>query len=187
MFLVSPDLSTFISGDVPVPHRAINLWSEQNNTPGKIQLKVHRLVLREQEDLNTFLEQMELLMKYSVRLQYLIYIFLIFVCSHSSYNEHSHLVLTPVVQGSKITGATSGATGFIHSTSSTKINLINVVGSFSTGEKIVSSSSQESDQILAQSGNATDITISSLVVHNFDAVKSLYMDGTGTGGDFTRI
>ena len=183
----SPDLSTFISGDVPVPHRAINLWSEQNNTPGSqnttqgSQIGVARARGFEHVS-GTDGTTDEVFSATSI---FNLYLFDIRMFTVLTMNAAPSGAGTPVAAGSKITGATSGATGFIHSTSSTKINLINVVGSFSTGEKIVSSSSQESDQILAQSAGGTDITISSLVAHNFDAVKSLYMDGTGTGGDFT--
>ena len=44
-----------------------------------------------------------------------------------------------------ITGATSGATGFVFGdgTSGTNVNLINVIGSFSVGEKITASDSAE--------------------------------------------
>ena len=56
--------------------------------------------------------------------------------------------------GAKITGVTSGATGFIHSTNTNTVNVINVVGSFNTGEKVTSSSSTETDEILENSSNA---------------------------------
>ena len=60
--------------------------------------------------------------------------------------------------GTKVTGSTSGATGFIHSANNI-LELINVVGSFNTGEKIISSSSTETDEILEDSSNA-DLTVS---------------------------
>ena len=50
--------------------------------------------------------------------------------------------------GSKVTGTTSGATGFIHAASGTGISLVTVSGSFNTGEKLISSSSTETDEIL---------------------------------------
>ena len=43
-----------------------------------------------------------------------------------------------VTVGAKITGSTSGATGFIHCNNTNTFNVINVVGSFNTGEKIIS-------------------------------------------------
>ena len=77
--------------------------------------------------------------------------------------------------GTKVTGSTSGATGFIHSANKTILELINVVGSFNTGEKIISSSSTETDEILEDSSNA-DLTVSVIVVNTFDKVKQVYMD-----------
>ena len=38
-----------------------------------------------------------------------------------------------LVAGAKVTGTSSGATGFVFSTSSTTVNLITVSGSFNTG------------------------------------------------------
>ena len=77
--------------------------------------------------------------------------------------------------GTKVTGSTSGATGFIHSANNTILELINVVGSFNTGEKIISSSSTETDEMLEDSSNA-DLTVSAVVVNTFDKVKQVYMD-----------
>ena len=86
--------------------------------------------------------------------------------------------------GAKITGVTSGATGFIHSTNTTTVNVINVVGSFNTGEKVTSSSSTETDEILENSSNA-DLTISAVVTNTFDKVKQVFMDDPDANQDFT--
>ena len=90
-------------------------------------------------------------------------------------------------QGAKITGAASGATGFIHSASGTTINLITVSGNFNTGEKLISTAqttSNNANQYLETSGN-TDITVSSITSKNFDDVKSMFMNSPNTGADFT--
>ena len=87
--------------------------------------------------------------------------------------------------GTKVTGSTSGATGFIHSANNTILELINVVGSFNTGEKIISSSSTETDEILEDSSNA-DLTVSAIVINTFDKVKQVYMDDANVAAeDFT--
>ena len=86
--------------------------------------------------------------------------------------------------GSKVTGQTSGATGFIHAASGTGISLITVSGSFNTGEKLISSSSTETDEILEDSGN-TDLTISAVVGNSFDKVKQVFMDDPQSGEAFT--
>ena len=86
--------------------------------------------------------------------------------------------------GAKFTGATSGATGFFHSSTGSTIRLINVVGSFNTGEKLISTSSTETDEIIENSSNA-DLTISSVVTNTFDKVKQVFMDDPDTNQDFT--
>ena len=86
--------------------------------------------------------------------------------------------------GSKVTGTTSGATGFIHAASGTGISLVTVSGSFNTGEKLISSSSTETDEILENSSN-TDLTISAVVGNSFDKVKQIFMDDPDSGQDFT--
>ena len=86
--------------------------------------------------------------------------------------------------GAKVTGSTSGATGFIKSANTNTVNLINVVGSFNTGEKLISTSSTETDEILESGANA-DLTISAVVTNTFDKVKQVFMDDPDSGQDFT--
>ena len=91
-----------------------------------------------------------------------------------------------VTQGAKVTGAISGATGFIHSASSTTINLISVSGNFNTGENLISSAqttSNNANQYLVNSG--TPITISAIETKNFDDVKSVFMNNSAAGAKFT--
>jgi hypothetical protein len=90
-----------------------------------------------------------------------------------------------ITAGAKVTGMESGAYGYVTSDSTgTSLVLITVTGSFSTGEKLKSTSSTETDEILETSGN-TDITISSLESFDFSSVKQVYMNDPDAGQDFT--
>ena len=88
--------------------------------------------------------------------------------------------------GVKITGLTSGATGFTHSVTAdteynTRITLTNVVGSFTAGEKL--SASDSADTEIENSAN-TDLTVAAstnptrdaIVTHEIREVRSLFMD-----------
>ena len=99
------------------------------------------------------------------------------------------------VSGVRITGNTSGATGFtfsINTSSSTndRIALTNVVGNFVVGEKLLVSNSTETDTILENVANA-DLTIASteeidaIIKHEIREVRSLFMDDNDSGEDFT--
>ena len=81
--------------------------------------------------------------------------------------------------GAKITGATSGATGFVHSTTGSTINLITTTGNFNTGENLISSAQATSNNAnqLLETGGST-LTLSSQSVKNFDDVKSVFMNQT---------
>ena len=69
--------------------------------------------------------------------------------------------------GVQIKGVTSGATGWVFAdgTGTAQVILTNVSGSFSAGEKITASDSEESDSIVETSGDV-DITISTIVSKN---------------------
>ena len=90
--------------------------------------------------------------------------------------------------GVQVKGVTSKATGwvFAEGTSSTNVNLTNVSGTFSAGEKITASDSAETDDIVENSSNA-DLTISSVATYTFSDVKQIYMQDAGadSGQDFT--
>ena len=89
------------------------------------------------------------------------------------------------VQGAKVTGSVSGATGFIHALQNTILQLTNVVGTFLTTDNLLSSSSDETDgQIKTSANNA--LTVSSVVQKQFDQVKQVFMDDpTNSDEDFT--
>ena len=92
-----------------------------------------------------------------------------------------------VVQGAKVTGTVSGATGFIHSRQNQILNLTNVVGTFQTNDSLLSSSSDEADGLVKTSGNATLTLAGGVNQRTFDEVKQVFMDdGSGASDeDFT--
>ena len=185
----SPDLSPLIAGDQPVPYRPINLWSNQNAVRGSQnsasginkQIGVARARAFEHVSGSDATSSTVVSSSSATTSIFNLYLFDIRMFTIVTLSGTPSGGLTA---GSKITGVTSGATAFIHSSASAVLNLINVVGEFNSGEKVTSSSSTETDQILENSSNA-DLTISSIDIRNFDEVKSTYMDGTGSGGDFS--
>ena len=78
--------------------------------------------------------------------------------------------------GAKITGANSGATGFVHSVSSDAVYLTNVNGIFSSGEKAKSSASTQSDEFVHQNGTTTDLTISAIESFDISQVRQVFMN-----------
>ena len=88
--------------------------------------------------------------------------------------------------GSQIKGVSSGATGFVfgEETTGTALVLTNVSGTFQVGEKITTSDSAETDQIVEDSGNA-DLTISLVQTKSFEQVRSVHGDDADAGQDFT--
>ena len=92
--------------------------------------------------------------------------------------------------GVKITGNTSGATGYvvnsIATTSGTQLVVIKTSGKFSNGEKFTASDSAETSQLVEDSSN-TDLTMISSGgtdadnTHTFEQVRSMVMvDDTAT-------
>ena len=88
--------------------------------------------------------------------------------------------------GVKVTGNTSGATGLVFGslTSGTQVVLTQVVGTFSSGEKIIASDSSETGGIVENSSNA-DLTISNIVTHTFADARQVFMNDDDGGQDFT--
>jgi len=91
--------------------------------------------------------------------------------------------------GAKVTGANSGAIGFVHNVGSQYIYLTNVSGIFTSGEKIKSTSCGATDELVddnASAGSGTDLTISAVKTFDVSSVKQMYMDDTaGSILDFT--
>ena len=96
------------------------------------------------------------------------------------------LIATHTNGGVQIKGATSGATGFVFGslTSGTTITLTNVVGSFSSGEKLIASDSAETGGLIENSDDA-DLTISSIITNRFSDARQVFMDDDDGGQDFT--
>ena len=96
------------------------------------------------------------------------------------------IVVNEATGGQKVTGVTSGATGYVYGslTTGTAIFLTNVTGVFSSGEKITVHDSGETDLIVEDSGN-TDLTISTINSYKFSEGKQLFMDDADSGQDFT--
>jgi len=98
----------------------------------------------------------------------------------------SPTLTTNHTDGVLVTGVTSGATGLVfgEGTSTTNVNLTNVIGTFSSGEKITASDSSETDSIVENSGN-TDLTISSITTYSFQDFKQIFMNDADANEDFT--
>ena len=88
--------------------------------------------------------------------------------------------------GVQVKGVTSGATGLVFGTltSGTQVVLTQVIGTFSSGEKIIASDSSETGGIVENSSNA-DLTISNIVTHTFADARQVFMDDLDGGQDFT--
>ena len=90
--------------------------------------------------------------------------------------------------GVRITGNTSGATGLVFDTTSDggshRVRLTNVVGTFSSGEKLIASDSAETSGLIENSSN-TDLTVTVVTTRTFSEARSMFMDDDDTGQDFT--
>ena len=88
--------------------------------------------------------------------------------------------------GVQLIDNSTDATGFVFAdgTSENKVNLINVAGNFTVGNKIKASDSAETGQLIEDSGN-TDLTITAIETFNFSNVRSVYMQDPDSGQDFT--
>ena len=82
-----------------------------------------------------------------------------------------------VTVGSKITGSTSGATGFVQSAVNNLIQLITVSGSFNVGENLISTSqtSGNNANLFLEDGSNNALTVSTVTTNTFDKVKQVLM------------
>ena len=104
------------------------------------------------------------------------------------------LIANYATGGVKITGVTSGATGYvvnnIATTSGTKITVIKTSGRFSNGEKITASDSAETSSIVEDSDD-TDLTLTSVGgsdtddTRTFEQVRSMVMVDDTAAQNFT--
>ena len=99
------------------------------------------------------------------------------------------LLATHTNGGVQLKGATSGATGFVFAsgTSNEFVNLTNVVGTFSAGEKLIASDSALTGGLIEVAGGdgSTDITVSEISIKTFADARSVFMEDADSGQDFT--
>ncbi len=180
----TPDLSPFVSGEITDPYKKISLRDTATATRGQAagsEIGVARA--RAFEHLSGSDGTGVPLISASgvTTSQFNLYLFDIRMITKLTLSGTPSAGATV---GAKITGQTSGATGFIHFANTNTIDVINVVGSFNTGEKVSTTSSAETDEILENSSNA-DLTISAIVNNTFDKVKQVFMDDPDSGQDFS--
>ena len=96
------------------------------------------------------------------------------------------LIANHTAGGVFITGASSGASGFVYASDTTgdSVNLTNVTGTFTVGEKLIASDSAESGGLIETVANA-DITVSVVTPYTFSDLRSVYMQDIDNGQDFT--
>ncbi len=178
----SPEISPFISGEIDQPYRDIALHDQQTSSGGtasgnKVGVARVRAFEHSANDTGSGVHVM------TAAAEFKLYLFDIRMFTKLTMSAAPS---GGVTTGAKVTGVTSGATGFIHSdTTSTTIVLTTVTGNFVTGESIKSTSSTEADEILENGSNA-NITISSIAQFDFSHVKQTFMNDPNVGDpDFT--
>ena len=180
----TPDLSPFVSGEITDPYKKISLRDTATATRGQAagtEIGVARARAFEHRSGTDGTSDPLLAASGATTSQFNLYLFDIRMITKLTLSG------TPsggATVGAKITGQTSGATGFIHFANTNTIDVINVVGSFNTGEKVFTTSSTETDEILENSSNA-DLTITAVVTNTFDKVKQVFMDDPDSGQDFS--
>ena len=186
----SPDISPFISGEIAEPYRTVELHSIKNAsrgaTPNQL-IGVARARGFEHASGNDAAGVNALASSSVTSSQFNLYLFDIRMFTTIQLSANFAGSPTGVAAGSQITGATSGATGFVHSAVNNLVDLITVSGTFIVGENLISSSqtvSNNASQFLENSSNAA-VTVAAITTRNFDDVKSVFMNSPNTGADFT--
>ena len=190
----SPDVSPFISGEVAEPYRTVELHSIKNASRGASPNQLIGLARArgfEHASGNDGAGVNALASSSVTSSQFNLYLFDIRMFTTITLTSGTGRPGTSaqITQGAKITGATSGATGFLHSgaTSSNVLQLITVSGNFNVGENLISTSqttAAQANQFLEDSSNVV-LTVGSIATTNFDDVKSVFMNSPNTGADFT--
>ena len=184
----TPDLSPFISGEVAEPYRAVELHSIKTSSRGSTPnspVGVARARAFEHASGNTTNDTLSNASDSDAIFN--AYLFDIRMFTQIEISANFAGSPSGVAQGSKITGASSGATGFVHSAVNNLIQLITVSGNFNVGENLISSSqtvSNNASQFIENSGGAA-VTVAAITTRNFDDVKSVFMNSPNTGADFT--
>ena len=182
----SPEISPFISGEIDEPYREIELHDTQTASRGTAsgdKIGFARARAFEHFENNTASGTDLLADSSTTDSKFKLYLFDIRMFTEITLSGTPSPAVT---QGAKVTGVNSGAYGFVSSASTgTKLVLTTVTGQFTTGEKLTSTSSTETDEILEDSGN-TDLTISAITPYDFSSVKQVYMNDPDVGDpDFT--
>ena len=181
-----PELTPFISGEIDQPYREIALHDTQTGTRGTAsgsKIGFARARAFEHFEGNTGTSTHILAGASTTDTKFKLYLFDIRMFTTLTM---SGTPAAGAVRGAKITGVNSGAHGYVSSASTgSALVLTTVVGTFTPGEKVKSTSSTEADEILQNSSN-TDLTINSIVVNDFSAVKQVHMNDPDTGdADFS--
>ena len=185
----TPDLAPFISGEVAEPHRTVELHGLKTSTRGATanqQVGVARARVFEHISGNTTNDTLS--NNADSDAVFNIGLFDIRMFTQIQLDGNFGGSPNGVATGSKITGATSGATGFVHSAVNNLIQLITVAGNFNVGEELISSSqtvSNNANQFLEAAGGSSTVKVSAITSRNFDDVKSFFMNSPNTGADFT--
>ena len=181
-----PDTSPFTSGNIDEPYRTVELrdtaTATRGSTAGTV-IGIARARAIEHSSGNDGSSSDVLASSSTTNSLFKLYLFDIRLFTTITV---SAAVSPGLTTGAKVTGVTSGAYGYVASYSgTTNVILASVVGTFAAGEKLLSTDSIETDEILENSSNA-DITVSTISSHSFDKVKQVYMnDPTNTTEDFT--
>ena len=184
----SPDLSPFIAGDVAEPYREIQLHSVQKtnyNTAASANIGVARARAFEHSSGNTSNDTLTNAADNDA--EFNLYLFDIRMFTQIQLSANFGGSPNGVAQGTKITGQTSGATGFVHSAVNNLVQLITVSGNFNVGEKLISTSqtvSNNANQLIEDASN-NELTVAAITSRNFDDVKSVFMNSPNSGQDFT--
>ena len=185
----SPEISPFISGDIDEPYRKMGLFDTRTTSLGSksgAQIGVARARAYEHHSGNAAADG-----AFGTDAVFNLYVFDIRMFTKLTM---SGTPSTIPAAGEKITGVTSGAYGYVVAnevdgstslTTGNTITIASVVGTFTAGEKVTSTGSTETDEILENSSN-TDLTISAVTSFDFSSAKQTYMPSTDVGDpDFT--
>ena len=185
----SPEISPFISGDIDEPYRQLGLFNTRTTSLGSksgTQIGVARARAYEHFSGTAAADG-----AFGSDAQFNLYVFDIRMFTKLTMSGTPSTIPS---SGEKITGVTSGAYGYVVEnevdgstalTTGTTITVASVVGVFTAGEKVTSSGSTETDEIL-EDGSNTDLTISSVEINDFSEAKQTYMPSTDSGDpDFT--
>ena len=171
----SPEVSPFISGQIDEPYREISLYdtaTASRGTASGARIGFARARGFEHFEGNSSSGTDLIVDSTNTDTKYKLYLFDLRMFTKLTMSGTPSPAVT---RGAKITGASSGAYGFVASDSSgSSIYLTSVVGVFGAGEKLKSTSSTETDEILETSGNA-DLTVSSVETFDFSKVKQVFM------------